>query len=1152
MSDQKNQKKQEKLLDSLSELDDEIVEKVSTKRFTLWNQWKRRQKKRNRIVRITAAAACFCMILSAIFIVLFGMGGTVPVYQGMTVMNSAPTDIETASRNNGDGLLSWMVVPVSADQPEDKGNNKDKNKDKNQEKESIDAASMNGKYYANQGEDIYILIHIDNPDDYEILSFTLNGKKYSSYMFEEGSDMETLILKYNVGDAEGIVEYTIDAIKYVDGTKIKDVRMEGDRTVSVGVYSEKQPSVTLTQETVSFHEIVWQFTMSDPLALIAWSDGSLHAELYDGDVKVREQTLEASAEGELRFADLSAGKTYTVKLIGTYDRLDGEGISETLLCEREYTTPEVVMLDGLTAGKETIGFSVRWDERYTPKDLVSFMLYDGETAVRSLSADTTEVTGLLSNHEYRLALEYRKDENKTATVTYEIHTLTKTVPTVELEDLQSTKTEVSFHVEIEDPDAVGRISAVELWRNGVMVQTASDMSTRSFEGLLSNNNYTIRVSYTYDLNDRAGEHTITAEADVKTKAKTASVKITRVDQTHTSLAFALSLTDNDATGAQMTQIELLLDGNVVQTAESIDVRSFANLLSGKAYTIRVAYTCDLNDGFGVRRKTQTLTISTVAKKAPMLELTAGEVTQTTLDFALSLSDTDETSARVTKIELLLDGEVVRTAESVDVRSFTELVSSKIYTLRVTYEYDLNDAKGFQSVSQDMKMETMAQEIQISKVTWLGTGEIKHKDFVTLMIDVTNPDSVTIDSFTINGQKCLAEKTSAKIYTVLYQVFSYGGPHDLTFTGLNYSGKEMSFLQAVSFFSEDIFVVKEVFIEEEGEVVLEQVIAGEYYSSSTMTVELVFQNSEAYLLQSIYIGETPYPLTYVNATTYTASIPTNIQSIYSMESHSFVFGSVKYEKNGNAILQNIADTTVKYVTGPNAGKVIEITTPAQLQNMTSFGYYRLMNDIDLSGFDWKPYKFTGVLDGNGYTIRNLSLENCASWHTSLGYCVGMFTEIEYGYIFRLNVKNALVRSILPVGPSMEFGGILAGYTSLDVIFSRCNIEGDIVRIVQLAADATPQYGGFVGTGGDFEDCSFRGTIALSFTEWPSDIPEVMQESFFCGAFSGQPELIKNCSAEMDMLYCGTLRPIFGPNDNYHGYGNEEIFIHFTVKNITERS
>jgi len=49
-----------------------------------------------------------------------------------------------------------------------------------------------------------------------------------------------------------------------------------------------------------------------------------------------------------------------------------------------------------------------------------------------------------------------------------------------------------------------------------------------------------------------------------------------------------------------------------------------------------------------------------------------------------------------------------------------------------------------------------------------------------------------------------------------------------------------------------------------------------------------------------------------------------------------------------------------------------------------GKYILMNDIDLSGINWKPLEakstkglttsFTGILEGNGYTIRNLSCTN----------------------------------------------------------------------------------------------------------------------------------------------------------------------------------
>ena len=88
-------------------------------------------------------------------------------------------------------------------------------------------------YYADLSEKVYIHVHIENPRNFEILSFTLNGVKYSSYMFEEGSDMQTIILKCDVGRESGLKQYTIDAIKYIDGSAIKDVKIRGNKTVNI-------------------------------------------------------------------------------------------------------------------------------------------------------------------------------------------------------------------------------------------------------------------------------------------------------------------------------------------------------------------------------------------------------------------------------------------------------------------------------------------------------------------------------------------------------------------------------------------------------------------------------------------------------------------------------------------------------------------------------------------------------------------------------------------------------------------------------------------------------------------------------------------------------------------------------------------------------
>lgn len=43
----------------------------------------------------------------------------------------------------------------------------------------------------------------------------------------------------------------------------------------------------------------------------------------------------------------------------------------------------------------------------------------------------------------------------------------------------------------------------------------------------------------------------------------------------------------------------------------------------------------------------------------------------------------------------------------------------------------------------------------------------------------------------------------------------------------------------------------------------------------------------------------------------------------------------------------------------------------IRNNTSVGKYILMNDIDLSGYDWEPLNSI-ILDGNGYVIKNLTI------------------------------------------------------------------------------------------------------------------------------------------------------------------------------------
>ena len=55
-------------------------------------------------------------------------------------------------------------------------------------------------------------------------------------------------------------------------------------------------------------------------------------------------------------------------------------------------------------------------------------------------------------------------------------------------------------------------------------------------------------------------------------------------------------------------------------------------------------------------------------------------------------------------------------------------------------------------------------------------------------------------------------------------------------------------------------------------------------------------------------------------------------------------------------------------------MIEISTPQDLINIKDNpdGYYILTDNIDMKDIQWVPIEFSGCIEGNGYTIMNLTV------------------------------------------------------------------------------------------------------------------------------------------------------------------------------------
>jgi hypothetical protein len=120
----------------------------------------------------------------------------------------------------------------------------------------------------------------------------------------------------------------------------------------------------------------------------------------------------------------------------------------------------------------------------------------------------------------------------------------------------------------------------------------------------------------------------------------------------------------------------------------------------------------------------------------------------------------------------------------------------------------------------------------------------------------------------------------------------------------------------------------------------------------------------------------------------------------------------------------------------------------------------MEDIDLAGIDWQPIgtsaaPFTGIFDGNGYTIRNLNINAKDS-------AQGLFGSIGSGGI----VKKLGLADVSIVSKGSKVGGI-AGHLNGGTI-EKCFVTGKI--------EGNYSIGGVVGLVDTYSSNSVRNCFA----------------------------------------------------------------------------
>ena len=195
----------------------------------------------------------------------------------------------------------------------------------------------------------------------------------------------------------------------------------------------------------------------------------------------------------------------------------------------------------------------------------------------------------------------------------------------------------------------------------------------------------------------------------------------------------------------------------------------------------------------------------------------------------------------------------------------------------------------------------------------------------------------------------------------------------------------------------------------------------------------------------------------------------------------------------------------------------IKTAEDLRNIEQnpSGKYILMNDIDLSGIDWVPLCqgiaedgsdiFSGILNGNGYSVKNLNINVDDGTKTEN---VGFFGVTENATISDINFENANVQT--PETYNKGSVGVIAG-TARGTSFENITVSGNV--------SGHQKTGGLVGSVSDYSIITDDGETILynsSFKNVTSDVN--INSSYYAGGLVGYVDstyandmVIENCTA-----------------------------------------
>lgn len=633
----------------------------------------------------------------------------------------------------------------------------------------------------------------------------------------------------------------------------------------------------------------------------------------------------------------------------------------------------------------------------------------------------------------------------------------------------------SYSYSIKEGESYYNFQSAELLQNDEIILTTIDSNNTIFNDLKSNTIYTLKI--TFKVNDDTlgiNEYEYLSRNVQTLRIAKPNIFVKNVDVEYHSIRFELNFT-NESLIKNEVEVSLFKadDDELIKTMVYEDDIYFEELFSNTKYKVIIKYSYDLNDGAGIINNEYIYSFTTLKYQVPTIIVSDYIVDVSSIGFSVSFGEEEVFYNKIDSINIYENDKLINTVTDSYEVVFENLISNTLYEIVINYSYDLNDGNGLIEGKISDKVLTNANSIDILDLKIISAGNNEVGNTIVLNIEIENIDQLEITIIYVDDIPVEVFDIGSDTITISYVPNFFGGTYNPYVTGFEYySLLGSKYIKINSNVTDSIFLygeldVMSIYEEEQRDFISIDadnylIIQLENYTGyDIMSLSLKIDNHDYKYNQSeiVVIDKDLIKVKYKHVLdSYNYKFYTTIEVV------GISYGIQNYKTKTKRI-----DDVSNLLYVSHSSQLKDINTIEQLQNMRDGYIYVIRNDIDASGFNWTPYKFTGLLYGNGHIIKNLTLNITSDYFDKN---IGLFTEFE-GLIHYLNFDNITIKASIKDRTSL---GLVAGSLLEHSAIEHINITNSLL---DFKSSSNGYVGGIVGTNyGYVTDSNINNSVIMT--------------------------------------------------------------------------